>query len=78
MKGPETSLRGSVSQSLQSRLSLRAINSREGWYQPGYRPAVASDGDLFPLLRTIEQPTQFILGLECADFGQIGSPSSLS
>jgi hypothetical protein len=70
MKGPETSLRGSVSQSLQSRLSLRAINSRVAWYQLGYRPPVAGDGDLFPLLHAIEQPTQFIFCFECPDFGQ--------
>jgi hypothetical protein len=70
MEGPETGLRGSVSHSLQDCLCLRAINFWVGWYQPGHRPAMASDDDLFPLLHTIEQPTQFIFRFECSDFGQ--------
>jgi hypothetical protein len=72
MEGPETGLRGSVSHPLQGRQRLRAINSRVGWYHPGYRPAVTSDDDLFPLLHAIEQPTQFVFGFECADFAHLG------
>jgi hypothetical protein len=51
-------------------MCLRVINLCLDWHQPGYRPAVTSDDDLFPLLHAIEQPTEFILGFECSDFGQ--------
>jgi hypothetical protein len=78
IEGPDTGLRGSVSHPLQSRMRLRAIKPCVGWYHPGYRPAVTSDGYFFTLLDTIEQPTQFIFGFKCSDLGQDNPPSSLS
>src|SRR6202000_2446833 len=63
---PQTGLPSAVSHPLRHRPCLTAIHSRVGRYHPGNRPALPSDDDLLPLLHPIQQPTQFVLGLNAA------------